>query len=218
MEKEKNYTPMIIAFGIIIFVVLVGVYYIGKSSNDQPQISQNSVDTSVQSSQPEAQIPPVTKAQTTKTITQAPATINYDLAENPNYLFSKNFDPNKVKYYGIGIGDPVSSINPSSIKHQQEYVPGLIRLLNSDAYMSSNGVVTGIHLGELTIDSPLFSIYTKNDVFTKLGWPDTTTTTSDYYVGANHDTTTDYYYISRKLKVIESDISGQTFILINING
>lgn len=36
MEKEKNYIPIVITFGIIVFVVLVGLYYIGKSSNNSP--------------------------------------------------------------------------------------------------------------------------------------------------------------------------------------
>jgi hypothetical protein len=33
MENKKNYTPIIITLGIIIFVILVGVYYIGKGIN-----------------------------------------------------------------------------------------------------------------------------------------------------------------------------------------
>ncbi len=54
MEEEKNYIPIVIVFGIIIFVVLVGVYYLGKSSNSSPlensqtQDNQTIVDTSAQ--------------------------------------------------------------------------------------------------------------------------------------------------------------------------
>jgi len=63
MENKKNYTPIIITFGIIVFVLLVGAYYIGKSSNNQTQNNQIPAETSVQT--------PATQPDQTET--QAPA-------------------------------------------------------------------------------------------------------------------------------------------------
>ncbi len=221
-NQQNNFNNPVVIILVLALIGLGGYILFSRTSNvsdnkvsDLPNLS-NTQDTNTNTQSPviEPKITPKVNqvAPTSQPSVPKTQTTNFELSTNPNYLLSKDFNQNKVKLYGVGIGDSTSSINPSSINHQQEYKLGLIRLLTGDAYMSSNGIVTGMYLR----DSKVYGIYTENDIFTKFGWPDKSETTSDYYVGANHNTLKFYYYYSRGLQIMNSQNGPDTFISINI--
>lgn len=204
MEKEKNnvnWTAIIITI-IIGAVVLAIVYSAGNANNNQTP-----VDTSAQSLQPEAQTSPATKAQNPKIITQAPPIINYELSENPNYLFSKNFDPKKVKVYGVGIGDLGSQIDYSTIKQQEEFF-GWVHTTNGIGYRIADGRVVEIALNDLV---KRIGLIREDEIIMRFGEPDQTKVT-----GSSPYITDKYYYISRGLIVSYSTL-GTGGVMLGVN-
>lgn len=149
----------------------------------------------------------------TRVIKTQTASVSVELSQNPEYLFSKTFNPNLVKVYGVGIGDLESNINQSSIIKQQEYF-GWVRTTNGIAYRIANGKVVEIALNEMVKS---LGIYSESNIIMRFGQPDKIDTTSDYYVGSAHNISKNYYYISRGLLVIyhEGTVSS---VGINITG
>lgn len=198
---------------IILVLALVGlgsyVLFSKSSSNDLENIASETVpveqvlNTNTQ---------PTNTPQPKVVKTQAPS-INFELSQNPEYLFSKTFNPNKVKAYGVGIGDLESIIDQSSIIRQEEYF-GWVRTVNGVGYRIANGKVVEIALHEM---AEKLGIYSESNIIMMFGQPDKIDTTSDYYNENIHILVKEYYYTNKGLNI--SYIKGGiTLIGINVTG
>lgn len=216
-NQQSNFNNPIV---IILFLALVGLGgYLLFSKNSTSNLEDKASDTvpveqvSNTNTQPTNITQPTTNTTQPKVIKTQTPSINFELSQNPEYLFSKTFNPNKVKVYGVGIGDLEGSINQSSIIRQQEYF-GWVRTTNGIAYRIANGKVVEIALNELVKS---LGIYTEGNIIMRFGQPDKIDTTSDYYVGNTHNISKSYYYISRGLLVTYNEGTVSS-IGINVTG
>ena len=198
-EQKQNYVPWVIV-GIVVIAFIVYVLSSKDNSSDQ-SINQPSLSSRTTVVSEDNQAKP------TQTVQQPSApkvsAINYELSQNPQYLYSKSFNPNKVKVYGVGIGDSVNSI--SSIVPQQEY-GGWVRTTNGTAYRIVNGQVDEIALN----NDGIANLISDNEIIIKFGDPEKTTQS-----GTSPYLTTTYYYISRGIVITDYQTGG---IKVNIIG
>lgn len=194
-KETKN-----IWIGVVVIALIVGAYYFGTSSKNPTEVTDNNQNTeTITSSQENTPVAtPKPKTVTTQTY------INYELSENPKYLFSKDFNPNRAKVFGVGIGDLGSGI--ASIVPQQEY-GGWVRTTNGTAYRIVNGVVVEIALN----NDGIANLSRSDEIIIKFGQPDQTKTD-----GSSPYITTTYYYIDRGLVVYDYQPTGG--IKVNIIG
>lgn len=204
MDNTKN-----VWMWIVVVALVIGAYYVGTSSNNQPATSNNNQDNSVVPTQetvaqqnqntpvvtPKPKVPPVQNTYT-----------NFELSENPNYLFNKDFSPYKAKVYGAGVGDSYTQINQVSIIQQQEYA-GWVHTTKGTGYRIVNGTIAEIALN----NDGMANLVSKDEVIIKFGQPDRFTTT-----GTSPYTTDTYYYISRGIVVYDYVTNGG--IKVNIIG
>ncbi len=211
-KNQNNYfnNPVVI---ILLFVLIgLGVYVIFLKNSNNNGVENKIFETQSIEKVSDINTQPanifkskVTEKQTTDT--------NFELSQNSEYLFSKNFNPNKVKVYGAGIGDLESNINQSTIINQQEYF-GWVRTTNGIAYRIANGKVVEIALNELV---KKLGIYSESNIIMRFGQADKIDTTSDYYILNTHYISKSYYYIHRGILVTYNE-GNLSSIGINITG
>jgi len=61
-----------------------------------------------------------------------------ELAERPEYIYSKDFHPNKITLYGIKIGDGEDEISPSLMETGKDSA-GWINMKNDIGYRIADG-------------------------------------------------------------------------------
>jgi hypothetical protein len=209
-EPKESLSPAV-GIGILVLIVFVAAYFLGSNTqNPSTNITGQSADT---------QTPVAPSVTEQKTTTPTPVVQNtapqpvpagiavvFELSVNPSYLFSKDFNPNRVKVYGVGIGDLLAKIDQSSIIQQQEYA-GWIHTTNGVGYQIANGIVVNISLNDLVKKMGLF---TEDAIIIKFGKPDQLTEKgSSPYINRT------YYYINKGLVVNYYETGG---ITVNIIG
>ncbi len=192
---------------VVVIALIAGAYYFGTASKNQTGVTDNTQDTNTltptqETATQQNQVAPVVTIKPKVTVPQNTYT-NFELSENPKYLFSKDFNPNKAKVFGVGIGDLRSNI--TSIVPQQEY-GSWVRTTNSTAYRIVNGIVVEIALN----NDGIANLFRTDEIIIKFGQSDQTKTT-----GNPPYTTTTYYYVNRGLVVYDYGSSG---IKVNIIG
>lgn len=209
-NQQNNFNNPIVIILVLALVGLGGYVLFSKSSS-------NNLENKTSETVPVEQVlntntQPTNTPQPKVVKTQTPS-INFELSQNPEYLFSKTFNPNKVKAYGVGIGDLESSIDQSSIIRQEEYF-GWVRTVNGVAYRITNGKVVEIALNEM---AKKLGIYSESNIIMMFGQPDKIDTTSDYYNANVHYIAKQYYYTNKGLHISYNE-GGMTTIGINVTG
>ncbi len=209
-NQQNSFNNPVVVILVIALVGLGGYVLFSKNSTNDLENKASETKPVEQVSNTDNQ--PTNTPQPKVVKTQAPS-INFELSQNPEYLFSKTFNPNKAKVYGVGIGDLESSIDQSSIIRQQEYF-GWERTTNGVAYRIANGKVVEIALNEF---AKKLGIYSESNIIMMFGQPDKIDTTSDYYNAGVHYIAKQYYYTNRGLHISYNE-GGMTSIGINITG
>jgi len=125
-----------------------------------------------------------------------------EISENLEYLFDKNFRPNKILFYGIGIGDDENKINRDLIMEpKNEY--GWIHMVYSGGYRIVNNKVAEIVLRDV---ENILSILREEEIIIKFGLPDKTE--EDDFLGIKN-----FFYIDKGLIIRFSKDTG----MVNIN-
>ena len=128
-----------------------------------------------------------------------------ELSKNHNYLFSDDFDPNKVSVYGISIGDSESKIDESVISEQKNSA-GWIHTENDVGYRVSNGEVIEIVLG--WDETKRMGLLREDEILIRFGEPDKI----EEGLGFSSDGK-NYLYIDRGIIVRYSDLGMHINIL-----
>jgi hypothetical protein len=131
-----------------------------------------------------------------------------ELSEDPSYLFSEDFNPNKISVYGISIGDSESKINEAVISEPKNSA-GWIHTKNGVGYRISDGKVVEIVLSR--DETKRIGLLREDEIVIRFGEPDRI---EDATGLARFSGGKDYFYIDKGLIV---RFSG-TGININILG
>jgi len=110
-----------------------------------------------------------------------------ELSENPEYLFSENFNPNNILVYGVGIGDEENKIDENLIEYEKNSY-GWIHTINKVGYRILNEKVIEIVLS--WDETKGIGLIEKDDIIIKFGEP-------DKLEGVINASDQDYYYIDR---------------------
>lgn len=133
-----------------------------------------------------------------------------ELSEDRSYLFREDFDPKKIKVYGVAIGDSVSKIDPSTITENIDGNVAWIHTSNEVGYRIVDGKVVEIVLH--TEELKRAGLQREEEILIRFGKPDKVEN-DDFLNG------TRYYYISRGLIVGYVKIStGNDIMSVNILG
>lgn len=117
--------------------------------------------------------------------------VKIELSENSNYLFSDDFDPNKVTLFGIGIGDSINKIKVEDISEKNDI---WIHTFNGAGYRPEGGKIV-----EMVVSSKLtksFGIFRDEEIIIRFGNPDKINDTSSEPLGNK-----EYFYIEKGLIV-----------------
>jgi len=207
MENKQKQKQNYLSWIIVAVVVIIFAFYV-ISSNNKDTTNQTS-DTSTSNNVPNVvaqqnQMAPAPVASPQKNAPTQTYT-NFELSENPKYLYSKAFDPNKAKVYGVGIGDPVTMLDQASIVQQLEF-GGWIHTTNGTGYRIVNGTIEEIALN----NDGIANLISADEIIIKFGQPDRTTQN-----GTSPNAWTTYYYINRGIVVTDYQTGG---IKVNIIG
>ncbi len=183
---------------IIVAIALIGAYYIGQNSKGPVQ-EPLPIKTEANYIVPT----PVAK----KNPANQSAKTSIELSENPEYLFSKNFDPSLVKVYGVGVGDYQSKIDPSSVVEGVEYF-GWIHTTNKIGYRIADNKVVEISLNSSVLAR--MGIFRQDEIIIRFGKPDQTNES-----GNSPYKTFKYYYINKGLVVSYYETGGLAVNIID---
>jgi len=128
-----------------------------------------------------------------------------ELSENKTYLFSEEFNPNKVTLFGIGIGDDVNKIKTENIDEKNDI---WIHTLNGAGYRPVEGKIVELRISSDLAES--FGIFRDDEIFIRFGEPDKIEDTSSEAFGGKV-----YFYVKKGLIVRYADKLG---VSINILG
>jgi len=124
-----------------------------------------------------------------------------EISTHSEYLFNKNFNPNKILVYGIAIGDTENKI-PSSVINENKNSAGWIHTTNNVGYRIANNKVVEIVLSSK--ETKRIGLIREDEIIMRFGNPDK--------IEKNNFGISIYYYINKGLSVRYTDALG-----VNIN-